>query len=67
MSELQSISQLFSSNPPSGTFCQVSNMAACEKRLFDQNWAKIGPKFLGDALQDICEDKECILVPVGGY
>ena len=28
---------------------------------------KIGPKSLGDALQDICKDKECNLGPVAGY
>ena len=48
ISQLQAISELFSSYLPSGAFCQVSKLTIheengrkWEKCLFDQNWAKI--------------------------
>ena len=48
LSQLQAISQLFLPNPPSGEFCQVSELLSMkkmaadrEKCLFGQNWAKI--------------------------
>ena len=68
ISQLQAISQLFSSYPPSGAFCQVSNYS-------ERTWlsvrnvylVKIGPISVGDAHQDICKEKESNLGPVAGY
>ena len=61
ISQLQAISQLFSSYLPSGKFCLVSELNIHSRGEI------IGPKSLGVGRQDICKDKECNLGPVDGY
>ena len=61
ISQLQAISQLFSSYLPSGKFCLVSELN------IHSRGEKIGRKSLGVGRQDICKDKECSLGPVAGY
>ena len=58
ISQLQAISQVFSSYPPSGEFCQVSYLTIHEqiigrqeKCLFGQNWAKIPRRLTSRHLQ----------------
>ena len=73
ISQLQAISQVFLSYPPSGEFCQVSELIILEenghRRENERNvhLVKIGPKSLGHTRQDICKDKESNLGPVAGY
>ena len=61
ISQLQAISQLFSSYLPSGKFCLVSELNIHIRGEI------IGRKSLGVGRQDICKDKECNLGPVAGY
>ena len=61
ISQLQAISQLFSSYLPSGKFCLVRELNIHSRGEI------IGPKSLGVGRQDICKDKECKLGPVAGY
>ena len=61
ISQLQAISQLFSSYLPSGKFCLVSELNIHSRGEI------IGRKSLGVGRQDICKDKECNLGPVAGY
>ena len=72
ISQLQAISQLFSSYPPLGEFCQVSELTIQKKE--NGRWSgrnvylvEIGPKSLGEGRHNICKDKECNLRPVAGY
>ena len=58
ISQLQAISQVFSSYPLSGEFCQVSELTIHEenghgwkKCLFGQNWAKIPRRWTSGYLQ----------------
>ena len=58
ISQLQAISQFFSSYPPSGGFCQVSELTVetkkwppLEKCLFGQTWAKIFRRWASGHLQ----------------
>ena len=70
ISQLQAISQLFSSYPPSGGFCQVSELT-----VYTEKWrpngenvylVQLGPKSLGNGCQDICKDKASNLGPAAG-
>ena len=61
ISQLQAISQFFSSYLPSGKFCLVSELNIHIRGEI------IGRKSLGVGRQDICKDKECNLGPVAGY
>ena len=61
ISQLEAISQLFSSYLPSGKFCLVSELNIHSRGEI------IGRKSLGVGRQDICKDKECNLGPVAYY
>ena len=58
ISQLQTISQFFSSYIPSGKFCLVSELNIHSRGEI------IGPKSLEDGSQGICKDKEFNLGPV---
>ena len=70
ISQLQAISQLFSSYPPSGGFCQVSELTVYTKKWRPKgenvNLIELGPKSFGDGRQDICKDKASNLGPAAG-
>ena len=70
ISQLQAISQLFSSYPPSGGFCQVSELTVYTKKWRPKgenvNLVQLGPKSFGDGRQDICKDKASNLGPATG-
>ena len=57
--------------PPSGGFCQVSELTVYTKkwRPNGENFylVQVGPKSFGDGRQDICKDKASNLGPVAGY
>ena len=70
ISQLQAISQLFSSYTPSGGFCQVSELTVYTKKWRPKgenvNLIQIGPKSFSDGRQDICKDKASNLGPAAG-
>ena len=67
ISQLQAISQLFSSYPPLRSILssqQINYSDRTRRSVRNVYLVKIGPNTVGDAHQDICKDKECNLGPV---
>ena len=56
--------------PPSGGFCQVSELTVYKKKWRPKgenvNSVQLGPKSFGDGRQDICKDKASNLGPAAG-